>query len=543
MKPIFLLIFLSCASAYAGVGDIDQREYVDWSKWPYNNIVYFYPQPYSTCTAQFVAPDIILTARHCVVTTRKFDKYAALNQEFEIWTHDNRRTTAKLEKYGKSFKNDDWALLRITDPAFHRTSYFDTANKTQYGTITSAGFAGLRILSNSEIRIVKQVFTEVATQYNLTSYTDIFDASLNKLSQEHNIYLYDNRVPGNDSPGNWEFRLKATHNCHIESRALISDFSKGWFNSSCDTDHGDSGGAYFSGNTIYGIVSGGRSGFDDSTNKNLGVRVERFVKALNSMRTNSPDIDSDSTPESDDVPDIETELANRESELTTRTKNIKNMSDRDFFNYLRDGVDFQTLRENYERALEREQSKPNRILGGLAIGATGIGGMMLASGLAEQQADQAAERDMRAYLATFTCNYGAGKNIRGGETNIELPGGNDLLKLKTEYIKLANDLKLRKQQLGISPGLESNAIQDSATSGLYDDIARGKTDGAYTSLSRALSDPDGQDATNWDKQKADTEKQTKTGGVVAGVGAVGGLVGDLIINRDSDDKEKDQESD
>ena len=522
------------STAIAGVGDIDQRVYVDWSTPPYNNIVYFYPKPYFTCTAQYVASDIILTARHCVVDTRKFDKYAAIGQEYEIWTHDNRRTTATLEKYGRNFKNDDWALLRISDPTFHRSTYFNASSKTQYGTITSAGFAGMRILTNDEISIAKQVFEDVATQQSLTNYNEIFQTSSHELQTKYNIYLRDNRIPGSKTPGEWEYRLKATPNCHIESRAITSDLSFGWFKSSCDTDHGDSGGPYFSGNILYGIVSGGLSGFDDSTNKNLGVRAERFAHALKKMKTNSPDIETDYETDESDEPEIETQLSNIESDLNTRTKNIKNMTDRDFFEYLRDGIDYQTLKENYERARERETSQANRLLGGLAIGATGIGGMMLASGLAEKSADEAAEAAMRAYLATFTCNYGDGKNVRGGEQNVELPGGNDLMKLKSEYIALARDLKQRKEQLEMQPGIESETIYDSATAGLYDDVSTGKTSGAYISLSRALLDETGADAAAWAQQKSDTEKKIKTGGIVGGVGAVGGLVGDLIINRDKD---------
>ena len=86
----------------------------------------------------------------------------------------------------------------------------------------------------------------------------------------------------------------------------------------------------------------------------------------------------------------------------------------------------------------------------------------------------------------------------------------------------------------MQPGIESETIYDSATAGLYDDVSTGKTSGAYISLSRALLDETGADAAAWAQQKSDTEKKIKTGGIVGGVGAVGGLVGDLIINRDKD---------
>ena len=45
------------------------------------------------------------------------------------------------------------------------------------------------------------------------------------------------------------------------------------------------------------------------------------------------------------------------------------------------------MEQKYNSAAAREQSLANRMLGAAAIGAGGIGGMMLASGIAEQRAD------------------------------------------------------------------------------------------------------------------------------------------------------------
>lgn len=196
-------------------------------------------------------------------------------------------------------------------------------------------------------------------------------------------------------------------------------------------------------------------------------------------------------------------------------------------------VNLSVARQNYHQARAREQSTANKLLSGAAIGAAGIGGMMLASGLAEQAADADAETAMRAYLETFYCKVGdGGKNIKGGTRGAIVPGGNELIKLYSEYVSLANDLKARKTALGMKPGIESEAILDSATSGLYDDISVGKTGGAYASLARALQNPDGEDAKKWSEQKAASASDVKTGAIVGGVGTVGGAVGNLIINKD-----------
>lgn len=178
------------------------------------------------------------------------------------------------------------------------------------------------------------------------------------------------------------------------------------------------------------------------------------------------------------------------------------------------------LNENLDAMRETEQSFENRMLGGATMGATGIGGQMLASGLAEQSADDAAIMDMNAYLATFKCDYGMGLNINGGETNITLPGANILLPLRNEYIELATRLRQAKESLGLPLGIESVEILDPTDANLYDNAAVGVTDYALdTAAERAAS--------------TETDEKIQTGAITAGVGAAAGLVGNLIINRDA----------
>lgn len=192
--------------------------------------------------------------------------------------------------------------------------------------------------------------------------------------------------------------------------------------------------------------------------------------------------------------------------------------------------EIEELQENADEMKAKEQSTANKLLGAASIGAMGIGGMQALSALSEQRADTAAEQDMAAYLATFRCDYGQGKNIQGGETGIELPGGNQLFSLYNEYVQLAADLKIRKEALGLTPGIESETILDKAETGLYDDVGLGKTNGAYTSLAAALSDPNSAAAAAWAEQKADTAQKLETGLITAGIGAAVGIAGNLAIN-------------
>ncbi|MBO5705117.1 MAG: hypothetical protein J6R99_03820 [Alphaproteobacteria bacterium] len=193
--------------------------------------------------------------------------------------------------------------------------------------------------------------------------------------------------------------------------------------------------------------------------------------------------------------------------------------------------------ETDEEAKATEQSLENKMLGAVGIGATGIGGMQLAQGLAEQNADAEAEAAMKAYLATFTCEYGGGR-IAGGTQNVELPGTNLLTPMIMEYKELAADLKSRKEALDMTPGIESEVVLDAAMAGLHNDVNTGKTGGAYTSLARALSG-DANAAAAWDAQKEESAKQVKTGAIVAGVGAAGSLIGNVALNGELGEKIKD----
>ncbi len=196
------------------------------------------------------------------------------------------------------------------------------------------------------------------------------------------------------------------------------------------------------------------------------------------------------------------------------------------------------LKDNAQKMKDKEQSTANKALGAAAIGATGIGGMNLMSGMAEQKADDSAEEDMKAYLATFVCDYGQGRNIKGGERDIDLPGGNELFDEVNEYKALAADLKVRKEALGKTPGIEAEVIYDIAETGLYDNVGMGRQSGAYASLSKALMDENSEDAKAWAEQKADTKSKIKTGAITAGAGAIGGLVGNLAINSGDKNKNK-----
>jgi uncharacterized repeat protein (TIGR02543 family) len=77
--------------------------------------------------------------------------------------------------------------------------------------------------------------------------------------------------------------------------------------------------------------------------------------------------------------------------------------------------------EEYASARENEMSLKNRLMSGAAIGATGIGGMQLASGIAEQSADVDAAADMAAYTQKMQCRVG-GRRYRFNEKSVNVGG-------------------------------------------------------------------------------------------------------------------------
>ena len=183
-------------------------------------------------------------------------------------------------------------------------------------------------------------------------------------------------------------------------------------------------------------------------------------------------------------------------------------------------------------AREKENSWANRGVTAASSAMTGLGGMQLAEGIAERRADAEAEKQMRAYIETMKCEYGNGQNVKLGNEEITLPGGNELLDYYTEYKQLADNLKTTKSALGLRSGIESEVLYDRAQSGLYQYANIGKTGGAETSLYRALTDSESADAAAWAEQKDAGDKKLKVGVGVAAGGVGAGLLGNAAINTD-----------
>ena len=214
------------------------------------------------------------------------------------------------------------------------------------------------------------------------------------------------------------------------------------------------------------------------------------------------------------------------------------LSDEEIFDWEKFDIEFeQALAEAktaYEDAKANEQSLANRTLTAASIAATGVGGMELAMGLAEQKAAKAADQDMTAYIESFRCTYGKDKSVKAGPDEIELPGGNDanMIKYRNEYMTLAADLKVRKEALEMKPGIESEEILDKSQMGLYDQENTGIESGAYASLYRAKALNSEEDQAKLDEEAKKAKARVIGGATAAGVGVVGGAIGNGLINGD-----------
>ena len=220
---------------------------------------------------------------------------------------------------------------------------------------------------------------------------------------------------------------------------------------------------------------------------------------------------------------------------------------RDIFDRIEKSMDtldetMDDLKQNYEDVKANEQSLANRTLTALSTAATGIGGMELAMGLAEQKADKEADQNMTAYIETMRCTYGDGKQVKAGPDEIELPGANneELFNLRNEYIALAADLKARKEALGMKPGIEAEEIMDKSQMGLYDDEFVGITNGTYESLYRAKMLNSETDQAKIEEMQKTSKNRVIGGAVAVGVGVIGGVVGNILINKNAPKNKSEQ---
>ena len=257
---------------------------------------------------------------------------------------------------------------------------------------------------------------------------------------------------------------------------------------------------------------------------------EKTIEALNNLKSRYPDVKDADSIIAPYIQQVESgAVVDTNQSTSTDTAAADTGKGGENSAALQQKVD--DAQKKLDDAKAKEQSAANRSLTSLTTAATGLGGMQLAQGLAEKNADSAADKDMDAYIATMRCTYGESKSFKWSSDPIELPGGNDpdFMKYRSEYTALAAELKTIKAGLDLKPGIEAELILDKATSGLYDDENTGITGGHYASRYRAAAGSE-KDKKGLNADKKEAKTRMIAGGVVAGVGLVGGVVGNSLIN-------------
>ena len=170
-------------------------------------------------------------------------------------------------------------------------------------------------------------------------------------------------------------------------------------------------------------------------------------------------------------------------------------------------------------ARENELSRQNRTLTAATMAATGIGGMQLARGMAEQRADQHGADTMDAYLRSIRCGIGVNRNLTLGEQGTAPGRSAEFGDAVMEAVMLAQQISNARNHLGMHPGMEEDFLNMIDTSMLF--TGRGSdTEGFANRFDTAQERLDSGAARD----------RMAAGGAMVGGGVAGGIAGNQMIN-------------
>ncbi|MCL1892392.1 MAG: trypsin-like serine protease [Alphaproteobacteria bacterium] len=152
-------VFSNCA--IAATYTIDKRQYVDWSAPEFQKIVKIELLARS-CTGQYVSPNIILTAAHCLYyySAQPSRFLEVRNYKGDVFPIRVIMAYNDFEGMGRKQEDNDWALLLVEDPAYYARNYFNIARQGRIGAVQQVGFGALRILSDEEIHKIRKKLLE-----------------------------------------------------------------------------------------------------------------------------------------------------------------------------------------------------------------------------------------------------------------------------------------------------------------------------------------------------------------------------------------------
>jgi len=277
---------------------IDKREYVDPAVAPFRSIV---RMTSTNCTAQYVAPNILVTAAHCVegIVMNMWTNYKDEPVSVEVISDSGWR--------GARDWTNDWAILRVFPEKNARYAdpgdVFQVAPQSVAGSVQQAGFGALRILSDQEIRLIRVKMLEImqGERSNRATVLAVERDRVDVNEMSNSFYALDTLmmrllaiadIPRADGgfglPDLFDDKeLKFNKSCFMQSP------SGGVANHNCWTYGGDSGSALWTGyNTINGIhVAGFRHRLligDVARDQGVAVDTKQFYETLQQVIRDNP---------------------------------------------------------------------------------------------------------------------------------------------------------------------------------------------------------------------------------------------------------------
>ena len=282
---IFKLSFLLFFVATAAFASIDPRVNVNHAEFPW--LVRFNSATGGLCTAQLVAPGLVLTNAHCITPENR-------DRNHHITNYQGRTFAVRFLRAGNFWPNrptsEDWAFFRVIEEGaagLDNTISVSPVTR-QFGNAVSAGWGGIRVLTEDEIgraqRLAVEFYRgkrhsppELASVLNNSERRELIDVinagfvadGLAELDGDHN-------------------QLKAHRNCQVVQ--VENNFGR--VGTSCVAVPGNSGGCIFT-------MQGGRpvcesllaSGMSRGANyvgfvtprPAFAVQTQRFFEAFRSL--------------------------------------------------------------------------------------------------------------------------------------------------------------------------------------------------------------------------------------------------------------------